>query len=328
MIVDCAAYRDGRRCGGRLSVEEARAFIGQPRTFVWIGLRMPTQEELEGVQACFAADGASPEDLDLEAAASPHQRPVLAIDPGLTSLWLRTAHYNDLLERVSLGELSVIAGRSVVVTLRHGQASPLDGVRHALEADPDFLRHGTQAILAAVVEQVVEDYGPALDGFERDALEVESEVFDGGGHSPVKRLYLLKRQLRELLVVVDALQSPLHRLALPRGGVQADDLRAQLQEAADQLARVVQRARSLDDLLTAALNANLTLVSLQQNEDMRRISAWVAIAAVPTMIAGIYGMNFDSMPELRWGLGYPAVLLLMATVSMLMYRAFRRSGWL
>ena len=167
MIVDCAAYRDGRRCGGRLSVEEARAFIGQPGTFVWIGLRMPTQEELDGVQACFAADGASPEDLDLEAAASPHQRPVLAIDPGLTSLWLRTAHYNDLLERVSLGELSVIVGRALVVTLRHGQASPLDGVRHALEADPDLLRHRAPGGPGRGGRAGRRGLRPALDGFER-----------------------------------------------------------------------------------------------------------------------------------------------------------------
>ena len=328
MIVDCAAYRDGRRCGSRLSLEEARAFLGQHGTFVWIGLRMPSEQELADVQSCFELDGATPEDLDLQEAASPHQRPVLARDPGLTSLSLRTAHYNDLLERVALGELSVIAGRGLVVTLRYGRASPLEGVRHALEADPDHLRLGPQAVLASVVEQVVEDYGPALDGFERDAVEVEADVFGGSRRQPVQRLYLLKRQLRELLVVVDALQGPLHRLAQLRGGLVAEEVRTQLHETSDQLARVLQRARSLDDLLTAALDANLTLASLQQNGDMRRISAWVAIAAVPTMIAGVYGMNFESMPELGWGIGYPAVLLLMAVVCGLLYRAFRRSGWL
>jgi magnesium transporter len=144
----------------------------------------------------------------------------------------------------------------------------------------------------------------------------------------VQRLYLLKRQVRELLVAIDALQDPLARLIRTHHARWPDDVNDEMQEAAETLARTVARTHSLSDLLASALDANLTQVSVRQNEDMRKISAWVAIAAVPTMIAGIYGMNFEEFPELRWSLGYPAVLVLMAVLCGLLYRNFRRSGWL
>jgi magnesium transporter len=227
-----------------------------------------------------------------------------------------------------LGELSVLFTARFVVTVRYGQASPLDGVRHELEADPEQLRLGVAAVLAAIVRRVVDDYRPALDGFERDVLEVERDVFAETRRRPVERLYHLKRQVLELLVVIDALYDPLARVARTSPLVQIPDVQNELQLAIDQLARVVTRTRTLSDLITTAIDANLTQVSLQQNEDMRRISAWVAIAAVPTAIAGIYGMNFKELPELEWDYGYPAVLLLMAVVCGLLYRAFRRSGWL
>ena len=161
------------------------------------------------------------------------------------------------------------------------------------------------AVLAAVVGRVIDDYGPALDGFENDVIQVETDVFTETHRQPVERLYRLKREVRRLLVAIDALQDPLNRLiralgrTLPRGVV------ADLNEAADQLDRAVTRANSLSGLLDAALTASLTQITVRQNDDMRKISAWVAMAVVPTMIAGIYGMNFDTMPELRWDLGYP-----------------------
>ena len=145
---------------------------------------------------------------------------------------------------------------------------------------------------------------------------------------PARRIYQLKRQLREMLVAVESLQEPLTRLLRRSRSHWVAEVVGELEEALDQLGRTVGRARSLSDLLTSALDANLAQISVQQNEDMRKISAWVAIAAVPTMIAGIYGMNFENMPELDLGLGYPAVIGAMALVCIFLYRRFRRAGWL
>jgi magnesium transporter len=183
-------------------------------------------------------------------------------------------------------------------------------------------------VLASIVGLVIADYNPAIDGFEKDAVEVERDVFSETRSQPVRRLYALKRQVRDLLVAIDSFQDPLNRLIRQLGPRLSESVVADLHEAADQLDRTVTRSQSLSNLLDAALTASLAQVSVQQNEDMRKISAWVAIAAVPTMVAGIYGMNFESFPELHWRFGYPSVLGAMALIVALMYRGFRKSGWL
>lgn len=325
MIVDCAAYRDGRRVTDRpLTLAEVRPYLSMDDgTFVWLGLRMPDAAQMRQAAETFRLD-----DLDCDAAVAPHDRPVLTRAGDATWLLLRTSEYNDKLEQVMLGELSVIFTERFVISVRYGQASPLDGVRRELEGEPDELGHGTAAVVAAIVRRVVDDYRPTLDGFERDVLEAEHEVFGDSRRRPVERLYQLKRQVLDLLVVVDALYDPLARMSRTRGLMQSQHVQTELQLANDELGRIVTRTRTLSDLITTAIDATLTQVSLQQNEDMRRISAWVAIAAIPTMIAGIYGMNFKEFPELEWDFGYPAILLVMAGACVLLYRAFRRSGWL
>jgi magnesium transporter len=182
--------------------------------------------------------------------------------------------------------------------------------------------------LAAVVNVVVDGYGPALDGFENDVVEVERDVFSDDNFQPVQRLYKLKREVRRMLVAIDSLDDPLARLVRVRGSQMEPAVLHDLSEAADQLDRAVTRAHSLSGLLDAALTASLTQISVRQNDDMRKISAWVAMAAVPTMVAGIYGMNFEHMPELGWVGGYPLVLSLTALAVVLLYRQFKRSGWL
>jgi magnesium transporter len=323
VIVDCAAYEHGKRVTGRLLVSEIAEWLDKPDTFVWLGLRIPTVEELaEGFQQCGV------EDLEVDEVLSPHERPVFALDGEQTTLVLRTAHYNTALAEVKLGELSVIVGSNYVISVRHGQASPLSTTRKELEREPEVLAMGPAAVLAAIVTTVVEDYRPVLDAFERATVEVEKDVFAEGQRRPVKRLYQLKRQVRELSVAIEALDEPLDRLIRRRRVYWPSDVIGDLEEAADLLDRGVSRASSLSDLLNSALDASLAQISVQQNEDMRKISAWVAIAAVPTMIAGIYGMNFENLPELSWDLGYPGVLLLMAAICGFMYRRFRKSGWL
>ena len=323
VIVDCAAYVDGRRVAGPLALEEVSSWLNCTEAFVWLGLRMPDGDEMADVSKVFGLD-----DLDVDAAVSPHRRPVLDRVNGATWLVLRTAQYHDKLERLLLGELCVLFAERFLITVRYGQASPLDGVRRELEADPDELRLGVPAVLARLLERVVGDYGPALDGFESDVIEIEEEVFSESRHRPTQRLYRLKRQILDLLIVTDALHDPVERLLRSHPLLQEPSVQAELTRTVEQLARMVTRTQILVDLLATAVDANMTQVSLQQNDDMRKISAWVAIAAVPTMVAGIYGMNFEHMPELETPVGYPLVLSLMAVTCILLYRAFRRSGWL
>jgi magnesium transporter len=323
VIVDCAAYADGARVTSTIDLAEVGDWLDHPGHFVWLGLRMPDRDEMAKVADVFGLD-----DLDIDAAVAPHDRPVVDIAGDATWLVLRTAQYHSRLRQLMLGELTVLFTEAFVITIRYGQASPLDGVRRELEQDSERLAFGAGAAVAAIVERVVDDYRPALDGFERDVLDVENEVFADTRSRPVKRLYDLKRQILELLVITDALLDPITRVTRTCAVLTPPNVHDQMVLVRDQIDRITTRTRTLSDLITTAIDANLTQVSLQQNEDMRKISAWAAIALVPTMIAGIYGMNFEHMPELRSEIGYPAVLLGMGLVCYLLYRAFRRSGWL
>ncbi len=322
VIVDCAAYANGARVDVEHVPELVTTWCRRPDAYVWLGLRMPTEAELAEWCEALDVDEVSPAEL-----LRPHLRPVLQLEGPTLQLVLRTARYDDAQESISLGEMTVLVGPKAVISIRHGQASPLATLRAALEHDPDRLQEGPMGILAAVVGRVIEDYGPALDGFEADVIETEREVFSDTRHQPIRRLYQLKREVRQLLVAIESLEEPLARLIrTPRPG-SSDEVVRDLAEAADQLNRTVARAQSLSSLLDTALTALLAQISVQQNEDMRKISAWVAMAAVPTLLAGIYGMNFDSFPELHWRFGYPLVLLVMGGIAGLMYRSFRRGGW-
>jgi magnesium transporter len=224
--------------------------------------------------------------------------------------------------------MTLLVTSRAVISIRHGQASQLAASRASLERDPDRLRLGPSAVVAAVIGLVIDDYSPALDGFENDVIEVERDVFSDTHSQPVQRLYKLKREVRRLLVAIDSLDDPLARLIRVRGSQLHPEVIADLNEAEDQLDRAVTRAHSLSGLLDAALTASLTQITVRQNDDMRKISAWVAMAAVPTMVAGIYGMNFNNMPELEWTLGYPVVLTFTAVAVAFLFRQFKKSGWL
>jgi magnesium transporter len=320
--IDCAAYVDGRRREfdpDTMTVDDPVVGDG----FVWLGLRMPDEAELDRALSSLGITGVAASEV-----LKPHTRPVLTVEGDTVQIVLRTAAYEDRNETIALGEMTLLTSRRAVISIRHGQASQLTSTRAALESDPDRLRLGPSAVVAAVVNVVIDDYGPALDGFENDAIEVERDVFSDSHGQPVRRLYKLKREVRRMLVAIDSLDDPLARLIRVRGPHIPRPVLDDLNEAADQLDRAVTRAHSLSGLLDAALTASLTQISVRQNDDMRKISAWVAMAAVPTMVAGIYGMNFEHMPELEWTVGYPLVMSLTAVVVAFLYRRFKRSGWL
>jgi magnesium transporter len=243
-------------------------------------------------------------------------------------LVLKTARYVDPTEVVELGELLVFLGHDYVITVRHGPASELGPVRESLESDPKRLSKGPGVVLHAILDRVVDDYGPAIDGLQEDIDQVEEELFSGRRSNPGERIYRLLREVLEFRRASAPLVDPIEKLAAGHYSQVDKEIRNYFRDVNDHLIRARDQLDGMHDLLASSLQANLAQVAVRQNEDMRRISAWVAIVAVPTALAGIYGMNFEHMPELTWTYGYPAVLLVMLTICSSLYWYFRRSGWL
>jgi len=316
VIVDSAVYEEGRR------TDQPSGSRG-PGSFVWIGLYEPTEEEFESLTREFALHP-----LAVEDAIKAHQRPKLDVYGDMLFLVLKTARYVDPQEVVQIGELLVFCGPDYVITVRHGEAGSLAGAREALEADPERMRCGPSAALHAIIDTVVDDYAPAIDGLQNDVDELEEELFSPRRVNVAERIYRLQRETLQFRRAVAPLVDPMDRLARGHYAHVDEGVRDYFRDVQDHLIRARDLLDGIRDLLASSLQANLAQVGVRQNEDMRRISAWVAIIAVPTAIAGIYGMNFDHMPELRWELGYPAVLLAMASICALLYRYFKRSGWL
>jgi magnesium transporter len=333
MIVDCAVYQSGKRRPGEVPLDKAFQAGREPDTFVWIGLYEPSPEEFDAVAREFNLH-----ELAVEDAIQAHQRPKLEVYDDTLFVVLKTARYLDQEEAVEFGEIMLFIGDGFVVTVRHKPASALGGVRQAIERRQDLLRYGTGAVLHSIVDRVVDDYFPVLTGLDTDIKEAEKEVFKEEAGNPTtagrrhrhaaERIYKLKREVIELHQSTAPLVEPLDRLVRRRFPEIHPELAEYFRDVEDHLLRVVDEVGGFRDLLTSVLDANLAQIAVRQNEDMRKISAWVAIAAVPTAVAGIYGMNFDHMPELRWTIGYPLVLTSIAVTCFLLWRAFRRNGWL
>jgi magnesium transporter len=331
VIVDCAIYRDGRRTEGPQdfsdALDEARADGG----FVWIGLHEPTEREFATVTQEF---GLHP--LAVEDALKAHQRPKLEVYDDSLFVVLKPVVYEPDSDTVSTGEVMVFLGEGFVVTVRHGEGAPLSAVRERLEAEPEMLGKGPTAALYAISDAVVDHYMEVATELQTDLEELETEVFspDGGGsRHTASRIYNFKRQILEFRRATGPLSLPLNRLAgTGQFGAAVpyvnDKARPFFRDVYDHLLRVNESVDGLDRLVSDILSAHLAQMSVRQNDDMRKISAWAAMAAVPTMIAGIYGMNFDHMPELRWVWSYPAVIVVMAGLEVLLFRLFKRRGWL
>jgi magnesium transporter len=323
VILDCAIYEDGVRRDGKVELAHAYDECRQPGKFVWIGLYEPTEEEFESLRREFELHP-----LAVEDAIHAHQRPKLEAYDEMVFLVLKTARYVDPTEVIELGEVLVFLGDDFLITVRHGEASSLTPVREALEANPARLRHGPSAALHAILDHIVDDYQPAIEGLETDIDEVEEQLFSGDRTNPAERIYRLQREVLSFRKATAPLVEPIEKLARGHYMQIHPEVRDYFRDVNDHLIRVRDQLDAMRDLLSSSLQANLAQVGVRQNEDMRRISAWVAIIAVPTAIAGIYGMNFKHMPELRWELGYPGAVLAMAVICTLLYRYFRKVGWL
>ncbi|MBT2481412.1 magnesium/cobalt transporter CorA [Streptomyces sp. ISL-94] len=330
-VVNCVVYRDGVRQDGCAEAEEALRRVRKTgEGFVWIGLHEPDQAELAGLAALF---GLHP--LAVEDAVNAHQRPkVERYDDTLFSVFktVRYVEHEELTatsEVVETGELMAFTGEDFVITIRHGGRGTLGPVREALEADPEQLAKGPAVVLHAIADHVVDDYTAVTDAVQNDIDAVETAVFsEYGGRGDAGRIYQLKRELLELRRAVAPLGRPLQQLATQPIPVIPPEIRAYFRDVADHLTRATDQIGAYDNLLDSILQAHLAQVTVAQNEDMRKITAWAAIVAVPTMVCGVYGMNFDHMPELHWTYGYPIVLGVMAVACFVIHRGFRRNGWL
>jgi magnesium transporter len=323
VIVDCAIYEDGRRLDGKIDLDNAYRQRRHEDAFVWIGLYEPTEEEFDSLKREFHLHP-----LAVEDAIHAHQRPKLEVFDDMVLLVLKTARYVDPSEVVELGELLVFLGHDYVITVRHGEASSLKPVREALEHEPERLRCGPGAVLHAILDRVVDDYTPAIDGLQADIDEVETELFSGQRSNPAERIYRLLREVLAFRRASAPLIDPIEKLAAGHFTQVGPEIRDYFRDVNDHLIRARDQLDAMHDLLSSSLQANLAQVAVRQNEDMRRISAWIAIIAVPTMLAGIYGMNFEHMPELDWSFGYPLVLGVMLVACTVLYRYFKRAGWL
>ena len=322
MIVDCAHYSDGaRQHEGPLDLEHAATLCKGGNEFVWLGLHEPTTEELDRVGEIFGLH-----ELALEDAHNAHQRPKLEDYDDSYFIVLRSARYDDAEEEVEFGEIHIFLGSGYAIVVRHGAASDLRDARKRLEDRPELLAEGPGAVAWAVVDKVVDDYAPVVDGIENDISEVEDDIFRGQGES-TERIYFLKREVIQFHHAVYPLLVPLEMLergAYPVG----ENVRRYLRDVADHARRVNEMVNGQRELLTSVLEANLALLSVRQNEVVREISAWAAIIAVPTFIASVYGMNFEHIPGLDLRLGFAFALALMLVACLLLHRFFKRIDWL
>lgn len=332
-LTDCAVYdRHGHRCGGRVPLVEAVRRARDEGGFAWVGLHDPSAAAVERLGELLSLHP-----LAVEDAIEAHQRPKLEIHDDVLHLVLKTVRYDDEREHVEIGELQVLKAPHLVATVRHGDGSSLKAVRTELEAEPERMAHGPATVLHAVVDRVVDEYAVVVDGLSVDVDQVEADVFSDERSNPTERIYRIKREVIATKRAVTPLLTPMRRLVedeLAAGGDDErparvpEDLRTYLRDVLDHLQRDADGIVALDELLSGVLDANLAQLSVRQNDDNRKISAWAAIGLVPTAIFGLYGMNFERMPELKWTFGYPAVLLVTAAICTMLHWRFRRSGWL
>jgi magnesium transporter len=325
MIVDCAQYKDGKRQHeGPLPLEEAaKCARGVEGEFVWIGLHDPKPGDLDQLKRLFNLH-----ELAIEDASLAHQRPKIEDYDESFFIVLRTAHYHQKEEMVHFGEIHVFAGPGYVITVRHGVGSELSSARQRLESRPDLLKLGAASAVWAITDKVVDDYLPVVAGIEDDIEEVENDVFDDDIPAPTARIYHLKREVIEFHRAVWPLLTPLEALEAGVFTRVPEELRRYFRDIHDHARRVDEQVNSQRELLTSVLEANLALVSVNQNEVVKKISSVAGIIAVPTFIASVYGMNFEHMPELGKSWGYPAALALMAISSITLAALFRRIKWL
>jgi magnesium transporter len=321
-VVKAVAYADGRAVA-EVAIENISDVLAQPGRFVWIGLQEPDASLLRRIQAEFGLH-----DLAVEDALRAHQRP--KVDRYGDSLFvvLRTTRLGPATRHVETGETHIFLGPRYLISVRHGPSVGYAEVRARCEASPALLRLGPPFALYALMDFIVDQYFPVVDGLEDELETLEAAIFgEQVSRETSARIYELKRELLELKRAVSPLVDVCNRLIRDVELI-PDEIRPYLRDVYDHTIRINEMVDTFRELLTTALEANLSLISVRQNEDLKRLAGWAAIIAVPTMIAGIYGMNFRFMPELDWRWGYPAAMVVMVGMCGWLYLRFKRAGWL
>ncbi|MBT2479555.1 magnesium and cobalt transport protein CorA [Streptomyces sp. ISL-94] len=337
-VIDSAVYRDGRRIASPATLADTfRQLREEPDGMAWIGLHRPTEPELHSLAAEFNLH-----ELAVEDALEAHQRPKLERYGDTLFVVLRAARYLDAQEEVEFGELHVFVGPDFLITVRHGGAPDLSSVRRRMEGTPELLSLGPEAALYAILDAVVDGYAPVVEGVQTDIDEIETEVFRGDP-AVSRRIYELSREMVEFQRATRPLVGMLHGLMAGFAKYGTDEeLQRYLRDVADHVTHTSERVDGFRQALTEILTVNATLVSQQQNAEMRalaeagfeqneeikKISSWAAILFAPTLVGTVYGMNFEAMPELRWVFGYPFAVALMAAVCISLYLIFKRRDWL
>ncbi|WP_327678951.1 magnesium and cobalt transport protein CorA [Streptomyces sp. NBC_00467] len=337
-VVQASLYREGRRVSTPDSLAETYRELHEYRDgMAWIGLHRPSEAELLSLAAEFDLH-----ELAVEDAMEAHQRPKLERYGDTLFVVLRAARYLDAQEEVDFGELHVFVGKDFLITVRHGAAPDLSAVRHRMEENPELLALGPEAVLYAILDSVVDGYAPVVTGVQNDIDEIETEVF-GGDPAVSRRIYELSREMVEFQRATRPLVGMLHGLMAGFAKYGTDEeLQRYLRDVADHVTHTSERVDGFRQALSDILTVNATLVTQQQNAEMRalaeagfeqneeikKISSWAAILFAPTLVGTIYGMNFENMPELGWGFGYPFAIGLMGLVCTSLYFIFKRRDWL
>jgi magnesium transporter len=336
-LIDNAIYVDGRRAATPKTLDETYEVMKANDGFAWIGMYRPSEREVRSIAAEFSLHH-----LAIEDALKGHQRAKLERFDEILFLVLRPARYIDDEERVEFGELHVFIGPDFVVTIRHAESPNLARVRERMESTPELLAYGPEAVLYAILDQIVDEYGPVVAGLENDIDEIEDQLFDGNAEVS-RRIYALSREVIEFQRATQPLVGMLEALQRGLGKYSVDvELHHHLRDVLDHTLRVVERGDSFRQLLDNALIVHSTLVtqrqndetrllsetSLAQSEEVKKISSWAAILFAPSLVGTIYGMNFSHMPELKWVFGYPFALGLMVAMGLGLYGVFKKNGWL
>ena len=322
-VINCAAYSKGRRVSN-IPISEVSEVLKQSDRFVWIGLHEPDEELLQQVQQEFGLH-----DLAIEDAHRAHQRPKLETYEDSLFIVLRTAQMNYKDRRVEFGETHFFLGENFIVSVRHGSSIAYTDVRNRCEKAPELLQKGPGFALYAVMDSIVDQYFPVIEAMEAELEVVEEKIFgEKPSRATTEHIYQLKREFLEIKRAVLPLVEICNKLMRFDLALIPEDTRPYFRDVYDHALRINEMIDNSRELLSGALEANFSMISISQSDVSKKFAGWAAIIAVPTMIAGIYGMNFQSIPELNWSWGYPFALGLIITACCLLYLFFKRSGWL
>lgn len=322
MLINCVAYQEGKKLAD-ISVDEISDYVARPDTFVWVALRDPTDAQLETMQQEFGLH-----DLAVEDARHGHQRPKVEEYGDILFAVMHTVEFNAT-DELMVGEVSIFVGRNFVLSVRNRSTQPLLGVRERAEQEPHLLRHGAGFVFYAILDAVVDRYFPILEALEEELESIEGQIFvRGSARANIEQLYELKARIMVVRhAVVPAMES-VSKLWSGRVPSVCEGSREYFRDVYDHLVRINGTLDALRETIGTAIQVNLSMVAIEESETTKRLAAWAGIFAVATAFAGLWGMNFEFMPELKWKYGYPLALGAITLTCVLLYRKFKRVGWL